>query len=107
MWKIAPVGIALTVVALVSLIPPLAGPTTDGLKPRVSVPLSRGTGESASQGDEAEETADLRPQTTDQQDDGRPQTSRTTANLPSPFQGGQKRSAATIQGDDGSGSTPT
>jgi hypothetical protein len=47
MWKIAPVGVALTVVALVSLIPPLAGPTTDGLKPRTSVPLSRGTGESA------------------------------------------------------------
>ncbi len=52
MWRIAPVGIALTVVALVSLIPPLAGPTTDGLKRSVPVPLSRGTGESASQGDE-------------------------------------------------------
>jgi hypothetical protein len=52
MWKIAPVGVALTIVALVSLIPPLAGPTTAGLKRSVPVPLSRGTGESASQGDE-------------------------------------------------------
>jgi hypothetical protein len=53
MWEIAPVGIALTVVAIVSLVPALAGPTTDGLKPRLpSVPLSRGTGELVSQGDE-------------------------------------------------------
>ena len=51
MWEIAPVGIALAVVAIVSMVPTLAGPTTDGLRPRVSVPLSAETGDSAAQGD--------------------------------------------------------
>lgn len=36
MWEIAPVGIALTIVATVSLIPPLAGPTADGLPARTT-----------------------------------------------------------------------
>ena len=34
MWEIAPVAIALAVVATVSLMPILRRPTTDGLKPR-------------------------------------------------------------------------
>jgi hypothetical protein len=34
MWEVAPVGIALAVVAIVSLMPILRGSTTDGLKPR-------------------------------------------------------------------------
>jgi len=36
MWEIAPVGVALGVVAVVSLIPVVAGPTSDGLKPRTT-----------------------------------------------------------------------
>jgi hypothetical protein len=50
MWEIAPVGIALIIVAIVSLVPALAGPTSDGLTSRspVHTPLSRGTEEERS-----------------------------------------------------------
>ena len=34
MWEIAPVGFAIVIVAVVSVVPVLAGPTSDGLKPR-------------------------------------------------------------------------
>ena len=39
MWEVAPVGVALIIVATVSIIPALAGPTTDGLAARRSAPL--------------------------------------------------------------------
>ena len=45
MWQIAPVGVALAVVAIVSMIPDLAGPTTDGLRPRQPAADSNGTDE--------------------------------------------------------------
>ena len=48
MWEIAPVGVALAVVAIVSMIPTLAGPTTDGLKPRQPAADSNGTDEERS-----------------------------------------------------------